>query len=239
MRAHANKRLNSKETELKHEQSLADEFHEYMRRQSKKYGCRFHSFSLDGQDRDVGADYLLTDSDRFTIIEFKYSEKELVNEKHKERRLKLCIKLEKFKDMCSLHDKCHYVTWLDSLNGLVNTNIYRFEICNSKIFGATCGLTSSTPEIAERIPAKKFASDFFSPGGSRSLSLKEFEDYLAWVLTETSGSEKTTLELVARNTKSNDLALVRLGTISEAQKWVKEHTEPPKPPRQQRSRRRI
>jgi len=127
--------------------------------------------------------------------------------------------------MRNLHDKCHNVTWSDSLNGLVKTNTYRFEICNSKIFGATCELNNSTPEIAKRLSAKSFASDFFSSSGSRSLSLIEFEFYVAWVLTETSRSEKNTSELIARNTRNDELVLVRLGTMSEAQKWVKEHTE--------------
>jgi hypothetical protein len=216
---------------LQHEQSFADTFNTFMRGKASEYGCRFHSFSVDGQDRDARADYLLTDSDRFAIVEFKYSSSSLVSEKYKPRRLKLCQKLVLRQDMQSLHDLCHFISWTEGSSMSVKTNIYRHEICNRGVFGDGCGLSDSSHFLSTRASAGLFATDFFNPIGSRSLSLAEFETYLAWVLTETSASTKSTLELVAHNPASNDLALVRLNSIAEAQTWVRNHVAPPPSPR--------
>ena len=214
---------------MQHEQSFADAFNCFMRTKAPKYGCRFHSFSLDGQDRDAGADYVLTDSDRFAIVEFKYSTADLVSEKNKPRRLKLCQELLHHNDMRALHDRCHFISWSEVPSGIVKTNIYRNEICTQAVFGRSCGLTAQIGTSATRVSAGEFAQDFFAKNGSKSLSLAEFESYVAWVLTETSASTSSTLELVAHNPTSNDLALVRLNSIAEAQAWVQAHVSPPQP----------
>jgi hypothetical protein len=200
-----------------------------MRNKASEHGCRFHSFSTDGQDRDAGADYVLTDSDRFTLMEFKYNSTDLISEKHKPRRLNLCRCLSTRQDMLALHDQCHFISWTEAPSRSVKTNIYRHEICNRGVFGASCGLSNASPYTNARVSAGIFATEFFGPTGSRSLSLVEFETYLAWLLTETSGSSNSTLELVAYNPASNDLALVRLNSISEAQSWVQEHVSRPSP----------
>src|SRR4051794_31743466 len=106
-----------------------------MQARAPEYGCRFHSFSFDGQDRDVGADYVLTDADRFAIVEFKYSESDLVSEKLKRRRLTLCQMLETRDDMRALHDFCHFISWSEARTKRIITNIYRHEICTQRIFG--------------------------------------------------------------------------------------------------------
>lgn len=214
---------------MQHEQSFADEFNAFMRSRAPKYGCRFHSFSLDGQDRDAGADYVLTDSDRFAIVEFKYSQTDLVSEKKKLRRLKLCQELVHREDMRALHDKCHFISWTEGSSGAVKTNIYRNEICTQTVFGSTCGLSSEIALSATRASAGAFAQDFFGANGSKSLSLAEFKLYIAWVLTQTSASRSSTLELIAYNPTSNDLALVRLNSIEEAQAWVQAHVSFPSP----------
>lgn len=194
-----------------------------MKGEASKYGCLFHAFSFDGQDRDTGADYLLTDADRFAIVEFKYSETHLVSEKSKLKRLTLCKELMKRKDMRSLHDSCHFITWSEKPSGSVKTNIYRHEICNKAVFGSSSGLTESKPMKNQRFSADRFAEAFFSSNSDKSLSLAEFESYLAWVLTDTAASTISTLELIARNPKSNELAIVRLKSIAQTQEWVKSH----------------
>jgi len=199
-----------------------------MREQAVVFDAKFHAFSLDGQDRDAGADYLLTDAHRFAIVEFKYSENNLVSEKHKSKRLSLCKKLESRKDMIAYHDKCHFIAWSELDTGAIKSNVYRHEICNEKVFGPNCKLSKKTPFISQRVSASKFSSDFFGNGGTRSLSLTEFETYLAWLMKDASSSTNSTLELMARNTASNDLALVRLKSILEAQNWVKRHISKPK-----------
>ncbi len=212
---------------MQHEQSLADNFNSFMKRKAAEFDCRFHSFSLDGQDRDAGADYVLTDIDRFAIVEFKYSDRNFISEKHKPRRLNLCKGLAKNEKMRNLHDKCHFISWAEGKDLSVRANIYRKEICNTLIFGNDCGLTVTSPESDARIGSGKFADDFFRGESRASLSRRKFEAYVAWVLKETSGSKRSTLELMAFNPKSMDLALVRLESIEAAQNWVRAHYSPP------------
>lgn len=214
---------------MQHEQSFADAFNAFMRRKATEHGCRFHSFSVDGQDRDAGADYLLTDSDRFALVEFKYSSDDLISEKHKPRRLTLCRGLALNGDMRSLHDRCHFISWAEGPSLSVKTNIYRHEICNRRVFGDSCGLSEISSCSVTRASAGVFATEFFSAPNPRSLSLEEFETYLAWLLTETSASTRSTLELIAHNPDSNDLALIRLGSIAQAQTWVRNHVPPSRP----------
>lgn len=65
-----------------------------------------------------------------------------------------------------------------------------------------------------------------------SLSLDEFEVYLSWLLTEASGSDRTTLELLVKNPDSRELGIKRLSSVREAQRWVQENSIKPQPPRQ-------
>ncbi|MEI8673095.1 hypothetical protein P4S52_15725 [Vibrio sp. SA48] len=207
---------------MSHEQSYADIFRDFMREESDRLGYRFHAFSLDGQDRDVGADYLLTDSDRFSIIEFKYDDNKLITEKFKPRRLTLCQKLLEREDMTTYHDKCHYISWTDSDTGDTEMNIYRYEICNKFVFGNDSGLLTSCPISSKRFSAESFSEGFFE-SNKNSLSLAEFEAYIMWVLTETSASTKNSLELLVRNPNKKTLNTKTLNSLQEAQKWVQEH----------------
>lgn len=218
---------------MQHEQSLADAFNGYMRETAKRLGRRVHSFSLDGQDRDAGADYLLTDANRFALVEFKFSEGSLVSEKHKPRRLSLCRGLEERADMRALHDLCHFIAWTSGQSLAVQINIYRHEICNRSVFGPTCGLNEGSPSATGRAGAGAFATEFLTTINSRSLALQEFESYLAWLLTDTSASTNSTLELLTRNPAVNDLAMIRFRSIAEAQSWLRENF-PPAPARRRR-----
>jgi hypothetical protein len=218
---------------MNHEQSLADIFSAFMQKKAPDYGCRFHAFSLDGQDRDAGADYLLTDAARFAIVEFKYSKQDLVSEGFKPRRLTLCQKLLYRDDMRELHDRCHFICWTEGAAREVMTNIYRNEVCTQAVFGSNCQLPSLLPTASTRGLAGDFAREFFTPTGRRSLSRAQFESYVAWVLTETSASVRSTLELMAYDPTSNNLALVTLNSVEEAQAWVRTHVSPP-PPRRRR-----
>ena len=92
---------------MRHEQAVADSFNKYTQQSAISLGCKFHSFALDGQDRNAGAEYLLTDSDQFCLIAFKYSDTDLVSENKKPKRLKLCKALENEPSYRRLHDRCH------------------------------------------------------------------------------------------------------------------------------------
>lgn len=216
---------------MKHEQSLADAFNDHIKEQAVSRGARVHTFSMDGQDRDAAADYLIAHEDRFALIEFKYLHSDIASEKKKSRRLKLCQSLEEDEAMTKLHDRCHFIMWGHDLGGEIRlvANIYRREVCNQLIFGEGCGLAELTPSSTSKILAGNLANELISKPNPRTLSLEEFEKYLEWLLVETSSSAKSTLEIVARNTKTNDLALVKFSSVRAAHDWLIQNKPAPLP----------
>lgn len=208
----------------KHEQSYADIFNAALAREVED--GKFHSFSVDGQDRDAGCDYVISDSDRFAIIEFKWTEKDLPSEARKGRRLELCVALQGNEEMRRFHDKCHFISWSNSGNGKSQTNIYRKEICTQEIFGTACGLNAIAASSTSRVGTAKFADDFFVKE-TRSLTLSEFEIYLAWVMKETSGSKESTIELLAYKQESGDVFTFKMKSLAEAQAWMKAYKVAP------------
>jgi hypothetical protein len=217
---------------VKHEQSLADCFNSYMRKVACELNKHVLSFALDGQDRVAGADYLLSDTSRFAMVEFKYLEGDLKSERFKPRRLALCKGLQLQVDMRDRHDLAHFIAWGSAIggveshrqsrhSGLLQINTYRNEICNCSVFGASCGLHRSPLESGRgRELAEAFATEFLTKD-SRSLSLHEFEKYLAWVLEDTSESSSSTLELLISD--PDFCCLVELNSIAEAHAWMQAH----------------
>jgi hypothetical protein len=205
-----------------HEQSLADRFNKFMSSQGSKLRRHFEAFSLDGDDRDTGGDYVMTDTDRFVIVEFKYVEAGILAEGVKERRLELCRKLSDNAEMRDLHDRCHYVAWGEVPGKLTRilTNVYRFEVCNGRVFGEACDWTIEQPP--PRDSAGEFARKFFTQTQTRSLSKDEFETYIGWVKTETSGAEQAEIELVASQDDGDELYLLRFTSIQELYDWAQE-----------------
>ena len=93
---------------MDHEQSFADNFNDYLREVSLAAGHTYYRFSFDGQDRDTAADYLISNSMRFALVEFKYTSSEIVRENRKPRRRQLCRLLSYSADMRRIHDACHF-----------------------------------------------------------------------------------------------------------------------------------
>ncbi|WP_394226078.1 hypothetical protein [Pseudoalteromonas spongiae] len=213
---------------MNHEQSLADEFNKFAIECAEEAGFTINSFSLDGQDRDAGADYVITNTDSFSLIEFKDTEKQFKSELKKSRRLNLCEKLEETPKMEKLHDNCHFIAWADSFTGSVSTNIYRNEICNKTIFGENAQLSCINADPTTRMKAHEFTSEFISENSKNNLSLEQFELYLSWLMKETSNSQSSTLELVTRKPNVNELNLIKLSSIREAHDWLKAHKMKPK-----------
>jgi hypothetical protein len=203
---------------MKHEQAVADAFNRSLSRKAAKFGRNIHSLALDGQDRDAG-DYLLTDESKFALIEFKYTDADINLENKKPRRLRLCRLLEANAGMTALHDQCHFIAWMQLPEQDVRLNIYRHEVCNCKIFGAGCGLTCAAPSFDSRVLASQFANELFGTTGTRTLSLAEFERYLAWLMGIASQSGKRTLEIVVDDDQADDFRLVRFGSIRQAHDW--------------------
>lgn len=214
---------------MNHEQSFADNFNDYLREVSLTAGHTYYRFSFDGQDRDTAGDYLISDSMRFALVEFKYTSSEIVRENRKPRRRELCRQLSCSADMRRIHDACHFISWTDqnSLTGLIN--VYRNEVCNRAVLGAASGIESNVASIDQRTPLPEFVSAFFH-GESASASLKEMESYLAWVMQRTSGSADNSVELIGREPGSRHFLQVRLESIADAHAWMQHHRMPPQAP---------
>lgn len=210
-----------------HEQSFADEFNKFMRERALARGRQVYAFSLDGQDRDVGADYVLTDANRFAMVEFKYTASNLISESHKPRRLKLCQELTRAPEMRILHDRCHFIAWTQPPQFAVRLNVYRQEICTARVFGSEFDAASAT-NVDSQINATRFADDFLGGSEDNHLSLTDFDTYVQWVLTHTSGATKSNLELVTSDVVSGDLLLIRLNSLADAKVWLDQHR--PSPP---------
>lgn len=202
------------------EQSVADIFNDYMRKQSEKSGSEYHYFSLGGQDRDAGADYLVSNSYGFSIIEFKHSELELKEEGSKKRRKNLCIllQLEKNKNMREIHDKCHFAAWMDSETGEIKCVPYRSEICNRFIFPKCNEIHQPAPMVEDRITAVDYCEQFIIPPPERYVTKQDFERYLAWLMKVTSGSKSETVQLMAKSLEG--CAAIRLNSVDAAYQWM-------------------
>lgn len=202
------------------EQSVADTFNSHMREQSERTGDKYHYFSLGGQDRDAGADYLVSNSNGFSILEFKHSELQLKEEGAKKRRENLCVLLElnKNKKMREIHDKCHFVAWMDSETGAVKCAPYRSEICNNCIFPKSNRINNPAPTEGNRITADDYCKQFKSPPPERYASKKDFEIYLAWLMKVASGAKVQTVQLMAK--RPDSCAIIRFDSVEAAYQWM-------------------
>ncbi len=210
---------------MKHETSVIDIFNNIMKRMADVNGLPFHSFGLDGQDRKVCGDNLFLSTDKFSIVEYKYTSHEIRNEEKKEKVKSVCLCLEGSDEMKSLHDRCHYIAFANA--GMLKANIYRNEVCNKKILGGTMGLSSMTPDTISRMDLIDFGYSFFDPC-SNFLTLTEFNRYLKLLLScggndngrkENSGG----LELVISNVEVGGVKVKTVNSLSEAQAWVLEN----------------
>ncbi len=213
-----------------HEQSLADNFNAFARDEAAESGRQVATFSLDGDDINTGADYVITDSHRFAIIEFKYNEELIGREARKPRRLTLCEKLAEDAPMRALHDRCHFVAWgEDPAEGQrVFTHIYRGKVCTHDVFGAACTWSSSPLPRSEQT-AGQFVRAFLDGTHAPALNKTEFETYIGWVKTQTSGSNEATIELVASRREGGELYLLRFASIQSVYDWA-QRTFPQPPP---------
>ncbi|XOY31757.1 hypothetical protein ACLIX2_08180 [Proteus cibi] len=209
---------------MKHETSVIDIFNEYMRLIAEKRKVPFHSFGLDGQDRRACGDNLFLSTDKFCIVEYKYTSNEIKNEKRKEKVKSVCLCLEYSEKMKSLHDKCHYIAFSNEL--FLMANIYRKEVCNKKVLGDIPELSSSNQLTGDRVGIKEFAQDFFT-NKDMFLTLKEFEEYLNLLLScegkssdDKSSDRERGLELVISNIEMGSVKIKKVNSLLEAQEWV-------------------
>lgn len=204
--------------ERSHEKSVIDGFFDKFSDISKSKGRTLTRCSTDGQDRELGADYIFTNNTKFVLVEFKYEEDKLSSEKRKERRLKLCKILDKDAKRLQQSLKCHYVAWSEKKHKrTIKFNKYHSEICNSIIFGDSSGLANLEPKISERVLADNLIEDFL--GDRVGASYKLFEVYVNWLLG-LEGNDQGELELMLNNPDSEQLELLDFHSVHELKVWL-------------------
>jgi hypothetical protein len=211
--------MKDKVGDVRMEQSNADHFNDYLKVRAREAGLDFVDFSLNGQDRDAGADYLFAADSNFSLVEYKDAEDCIAAEGEKWRRRTLCEILEDEENAAwkEQHDACHYIAWLD-IDTDLRFNVYRKEVCNSKIFPESKKISCKLPDLGPRITGTAFADDFVS--GKRCLCLVNFEKYLEWLMTKGSGSETGTLQLAVSNPNKRVFSTKRFKSVSEANNWI-------------------
>ena len=213
------------------EQSNADNFNTFLRERARERGINFVNFSLNGQDRDAAADYLFAVESRYALVEFKSHETDLGSEGDKPKRIRLCELLEDAQHARwkKYHDSCHFIAWLNGVTTDLDFNIYRMEVCNQRICKLNQKITALGPERSNRVSGTKFHDEFF--GGRRSLSLPDFELYLAWLMTKSSDSEDSTLQLTTVNLQRKVFGSETFNSVREANDWIvaQKNGAPPAP----------
>lgn len=204
------------------EQSVIDVFNKFMAKQAQNRGQLFGYVPLNGQDRHVLADYLLTNESMFTLVEFKYSQAELQSEARKARSLSLCRFLEGDAGMRALHDRCHYAAWMQTPELRAQLNIYRHQICNCEVFGPTCGLKSTSPLFTNLVDAGEFARSFFEEPSTRTLTIDEFDVYVKWLMEKVGGNATSTLELLVQNEDSANCDFIRFASVRALHNWFQD-----------------
>ena len=206
-----------------HEQAVADIFNRLLYRYAKTEGVVFREFALDGQDRDAGADYLITNRTQFSLVEFKHTQRQIVDERKKPRRVKLCHLMERLELMVLLHDQCHFISYMDSHTKEININIYRKEVCNRKIMNGLCELSEEYPDNTNCLVVNTFCQNFWNPSVEVGLDIDEFEVYLDWLMTEASDSSESTLELLTYSEASGTGGLIEFSSVREVYNWFSEN----------------
>jgi len=73
--------------EKKKEDSVIDIFRKRVEKIARRKGREVLTSPLNSQDRELGADFFITELTKFSIFEFKYQEGDIKSEK----RLKTCV----------------------------------------------------------------------------------------------------------------------------------------------------
>ncbi|CAJ7234592.1 Uncharacterised protein [Burkholderia pseudomallei] len=215
----------------RHEQAVIDVFNAFMRTEARNRSRNFRHIALDGQDRHVLADYILTNESTFTLVEFKYTLSQLPDEEKKRKVSLLCKELVRDGAMRARHDLCHFIAWMQLPARRANLNVYRHEICNCEILGRDCGLETESPSATSRLSAVEFARSFFEEPAARTLSIDEFEVYVEW-LCSLGGSSASQLELLVGDEDSGDCDFIEFGSLRLLYEWFqgRRRTMRPSPP---------
>lgn len=202
----------------KHEQSVIDSFSNHYFKKGKSLGRITNRLSLDGQDSILGADYIFTESIRFTLVEFKYEERDLKTEGDKKLRNVLCHRLDSEIVMRNQSLQCHYIAWSKKHQERrgVFFNKYYPEICNKEIFTRT-SLVNAIPDASSRVSADKFIDQLLE--GSIGSSFKVFNRYINWLL-EIGDNAGESVEVMLDNPDSNQLDILEFSSLDLLNDWL-------------------
>ncbi len=207
----------------KHEQSVIDAFFHHLVRAANRQGKKFVYCSLDGQDRLVGADYLLTETTKFIIAEFKYDENDIASERNKPLRHTMCTRLENEPNRQDEHENSHFIAWSSGLlMKIIHLNQYSNEVCNREVLGFECGLNSAAPIIQKRITADEFIGQCLS--GEIGLPFESFHSYVTWLMENpddgSGDGPQAFIELLLQDESRDDLTLIGFSSLVELKNWL-------------------
>lgn len=202
-----------------HEQSVIDGFFDRFREAAINRGLRFFRCSLDGQDMLTGADYLFTQSTWFALVEFKYEEPEIADERSKQRRFALCKALDIDQVRRSQHESCHFIGWSSRSPRTVLLNIYRHEVCHQALWRNESELSLPRPKTETRIEADQFISDFFRQDDSAGSSFENFDSYLKWLLGTGGNNGPTDIELLLYNQGDSRCVFHEFSSLAALKSW--------------------
>lgn len=208
----------------KHEQFIADKFFEYFGALRSGISTPPNKMALDGQDAILGADYLINNATKFSLIEFKFEEKDIKTENKKPLRKKLCEALNNNKNLLSLHEKCHYISFFNEK--MIFLNVYAYEVCCKAVFTSNiCHVKPSLNVPIERMNYIQFTDDFAKATSKIGLCARHFQLYID-KLCNIAGTDPTSIELVAMAPNGNNMALVKFNSIAALHLWYTEQYLP-------------
>ncbi len=204
----------------KHEQSIINIFKSLFEKKCREYGYKHVSTSLDGQDELLGADYIFSETTKFILVEFKYTDKEINSEKKKPLRKKLCERLrdnikedcDKFiKEGCdklSLHLNCHFISFRKANHLYINNYVGRVcnPVFNIKVVGSNKDIL--VPEFINCL----------LKNGSHGLNFEQFEMYVKWLLC-IARDDDGTIELIVYDDDSTNY-MVECNNLNDLYEFI-------------------
>lgn len=200
------------------ETSLSVSFHRILEQEARSKGVNINAFPTDGQDRYVAADYVISiEHDLFCLIEYKSFEKSIKNESKKDKIFRICEILDKNAVAKSLHDKCHFIGFLDSTEQL-SFNIYRNEVCNREILGEKCKLKTRKPDTSRRFSGLQIVFELIDEPTKRAISVDDFNSYISLIRDD--DDDKKELQLAIIDPYDNKMILLNFTSINNVSNWL-------------------
>lgn len=198
------------------EQSIIDGFRDCINRNNgEKISCT----SLGAQDT-IYADYLMSSSVNFCIIEFKYLEKNFKDETRKPLRHTLCEMLKFDNSLKSLHKQCHFVGWMADFS--IQLDVYSNRICTQEVFKEdSCHVCKIESIFDHKDDSNTIAKELLNPGGTIGLSVSDFTHYLN-KLSEIAGGGAENIELLVADTSKQTVCYKVFDSIEKLAEWHKE-----------------